>query len=230
MSPLPQTSVRRSPDLGRIGKAVARPGIDPTQWVSLAVVTAVNIDPDHGPLVDVDFLPGPGSGTARCGAAYAGDGFGLYAPLEVGDEVCVVAPDGDPAAGLVVVARLWSGGDPPPADAAVHPDDVLLLAKPGATVRVVVAGSGDVVVDPRGSGKVKLGAETGTVAAAKAPSVEAELSALQVNLAALVAAFIAHVHPGKPPTDPADFTGVTATPVTPPGPVGSVGASKVEVK
>lgn len=170
-------------DVNRMSEAVSRPGIDPRLWVSLAIVTEVFVDADHGHFVQVLCVPSQAVHPARVGTLYSGNGFGLYLPLEVDDEVVVVAPDGDPAAGLVVIPRLWSGGDPPPEEAATKPTDLLLLAKAGATVRIATAGDGDVVIEARGSGVVKLGGESGLSDAARnGDSIEVTLSTLQSSL------------------------------------------------
>ncbi len=95
--------------------------------------------------------------TCRVAAAYAGAGFGLYAPVEVDDEVVVEAPSGDPDHGLILSSRLHSASDPPPSDYAANPGDVLLVVKPGKNVRLITAGGGDVILEARGDGRVLLG-------------------------------------------------------------------------
>jgi len=184
---LSHTRLGSTPDVGRLGAALARPGMDTRTWVSLATIMKVKVDPQHGVLADVMLLPTGVRDTARVGALYAGNGFGLYAPLVVDDEVLVAAPSGDPDEGLVVVARLWSAADPPPGDAARNPADVLLLAQAGANVRVATLGTGNVIIDPRGSGEVRLGAENAGHAACRGDS-------LQTSLNALVQAHNAHIH------------------------------------
>lgn len=143
---LNRTRVSRTMDVGRLAQAVSRPGIDPRIWSSLAIVTAVNVDPEHGPLVDVQMIPTNSLGTARVGAEYAGNGFGVYAPIVVDDEVVVEAPSGDPAEGLVVMRRLWSAADPPPVEAVDYPEDLLIHVQDGKTIRIVVSGGGKVLV------------------------------------------------------------------------------------
>lgn len=133
-------------DIGRLGQALARPGMDTRTWVSLAIVKAVHVDADEGVFVDVLCVPLKHKGTARLGCEYAGNGFGMYAPLEVDDEVLVEAPSGDPDEGLVVTQRLHSPSDPPPSELVDNPTDVLLVVKPGRTVRIVTSGGGKVVL------------------------------------------------------------------------------------
>jgi hypothetical protein len=158
---LKHTRVTNAPDMGRISAAVSRPGIDPRVWVSLAVVTAVKVDPKEGVFVDVMLLPSRVPETARVASIYAGPGSGFYLPIDVDDEVLVEAPDGNPDAGLVVTSRLWGeGSGAPPADAASNPTDLILLVKPDATLRLATLGHGNIVIHPRGDGKLKLGGES----------------------------------------------------------------------
>lgn len=151
-------SIRRplaSIDMTRIARAVAFPGIDPRGWVSLAIVTAVAMDADHGPFVDVVLHPSEYTGTARVGAEAAFGGGGQWWPIHPDDEVLVTAPDGDPAHGLVVTRRLWSAADLPPQLAVTNPDDVLLQAPDGRNLRLVVTGGFATFVAP----DVRLGTE-----------------------------------------------------------------------
>jgi hypothetical protein len=120
--------------------------MDPRSWCSLAIVQSVVVDEAEGIFCDVLLMPSKRRETARLGAAYAGSGWGLYAPPMVDDEVLVSAPSGDPAQGLVITSRLWSPADVPPADAATHPEDVLLTVRPDKSLRLIVSGGGKVVL------------------------------------------------------------------------------------
>lgn len=133
-------------DFAALGRVMARPGMDPRSWCSLAIVQSVVVDEAEGVFCDVLLMPSKRRETARLGAAYAGSGWGLYAPPMVDDEVLVSAPSGDPALGLVITSRLWSPADVPPADAAAHPEDVLLTVRPDKSLRLVVSGGGKVVL------------------------------------------------------------------------------------
>jgi hypothetical protein len=186
------TSSCHAADMQRTGEAIARPGMDTRIWASLATVTKLKVDPNGGVLADI-VLMGAQSGTpetARVGASMASQGTGLYLPIEVDDEVLVVAPDGTPDAGLVIVAALWDRGTKPPATAAAHPADVLLQPPDGRTVRVVTTGGGEVLLgDP----------------AAAHPTCRGDN--LQATLNALISAFNRHVHVAAAPASP------TSTPV-----------------
>jgi hypothetical protein len=133
-------------DFASLSRALARPGMDPRSWCSLAIVQSVVVDEAEGVFCDVLLMPSKRRETARLGAAYAGSGWGLYAPPMVDDEVLVSAPSGDPALGLVITSRLWSPADVPPADAATHPEDVLLTVRPDKSLRLVVSGGGKVIL------------------------------------------------------------------------------------
>ena len=148
-------------DVNALSRAVRRPGIDPRSWCSIAIVQSLVVDPTEGAFCDVLLFPSNRRETARLGAAYAGSGWGIYAPPMVDDEVLVVAPSGDPAQGLVIVSRLWSAADVPPAQASQQPEDVVISVRPGKTIRVLAQGGGDVVLASE-TGKVKLGDESAT--------------------------------------------------------------------
>ena len=148
-------------DFNMLSKAMTRPGIDPRSWCSLAIVQSVVIDEAAGVFCDVLLMPSKRRETARLGAAYAGSGFGFYAPVKVDDEVLVSAPGGDPAQGLVITQRLWSPEDVPPAGLEATPDDVVLVVEADKSLRLTVQGGGDVVVTAA-DGKVKLGGDAAT--------------------------------------------------------------------
>lgn len=136
-------------DTARLGQALARPGMDTRTWVSLAFVTKITIDADEGVFVDVVLMPGRQQATARLGTEYAGNGFGIYAPLEVDDEVLIEAPNGDADQGLIITRRLHSASDPPPSEAVDFPEDFLLVARADKTVRILVEGEGQVEIRSR---------------------------------------------------------------------------------
>lgn len=148
-----------------------RPGIDPRTWITLATVVAYHLDDEHGPFVDISILtdmtvddngaPVDHVETARITPMYAGSGFGFYAPIEVGDEVVVGYPNGNPDHGLVVIGRCWSEIDPPPSLAVDNPVDICLQVKKDVNLRIQVFGSGNVVLGSE-DGKVLLGEESAT--------------------------------------------------------------------
>ena len=159
-------------DFNMLSKAMTRPGIDPRSWCSLAIVQSVVIDEAAGVFCDVLLMPSKRRETARLGAAYAGSGFGFYAPVKVDDEVLVSAPGGDPAQGLVITQRLWSPADVPPAGLEATPEDVVLVVEADKSLRLTVQGGGDVVITAA-DGKVKLGGEAASQPVALGSTVTA---------------------------------------------------------
>lgn len=193
-------------DFNMLSKALTRPGIDPRSWCSLAIVQSVVIDEAAGVFCNVLLMPSKRRETARLGAAYAGSGFGFYAPVKVDDEVLVTAPGGDPAQGLVITQRLWSPADVPPAGLESTPEDVVLVVEPDKSLRLTVQGGGNVILAVD-TGKVFLGSETGTEAVAKGESLKSYLQSI-------VTAHNSHTHTsaaaGQPTTPP--ITGTFSAP------------------
>lgn len=131
-------------DVARISEAVSRPGIDPRVFTTLAVVNKVRATTE-GVYCDVTTIMGVEE-TAALAPDYGGDGYGFYAPIEVGHMVLVAIPEGEYAAGPRVIAHIWDEGDPPPDVVVDHPEDVALVVKPGKTVRIMVSGGGTVLL------------------------------------------------------------------------------------
>jgi hypothetical protein len=149
--------INKGIDVSRLARAVSYPGIDPRVWVSLATVTAFHVDPVQGVFADVFLMPLGAQATARVGAVYAGNGFGFYAPLKIDDEIIVMAPSGDMDEGLVVVSRLWSAADPPPSEAASSSDEIILHIEDNKVFRIIVGGTGKMVIEARDSATIMLG-------------------------------------------------------------------------
>jgi len=141
-----RSRVTRGIDVARLSNAVARPGIDPRIWVSYAYLLSEpyieTVEGRQDIVADVMLVPSMQEETARVGAIYAGNGFGFYCPLHAEDEVLVVAPSGDPDAGLVIMQRLWSPADPPPQEVINNPEDVTLVVEEGKNLRLTVKGAG----------------------------------------------------------------------------------------
>lgn len=134
-----RSRVSSKPDFNRIAQAMKTPGIDPRVWICSGYVKALGVD-EEGPFVDVTCTPSEEIVPARLASIYAGPGYGFYIPVELDDEVLIFAPNGDPNEGLIVLPRLWSKSDPPPPDAIKNPQNILLHAKEGASVNIVVSG------------------------------------------------------------------------------------------
>jgi len=222
-----------TPDVGRLSRAVQRPGIDPRIWALRGWVTRVYVDADHGPLVDVLLQTGE-EDTARVGQLYAGPGYGDYAPIDVDDEVLLVAAMGNYNSGLVVVARLYSRSDPPPAEAAQKPLDRVLRIKKDQTLRLIVEGTGQIVLRVGDQGQVLLGDETGLQPGALGTDLEQRVAALE-------SAFNTHTHvftasatfkpaaPG-PPDNGVAPAGTTVAPLPQSTGLPKFAATRVQVK
>lgn len=110
-------------DAATIAEAIARPGIDPREWISYGTVLpqqtvdaetidSVEFDDEGmGPLVNVKLHPSGTEVVCRVGGRVAGSGEGEYVPFIEGDEVLVAIPMGDVKAGCVIIARLNNGYD-----------------------------------------------------------------------------------------------------------------------
>lgn len=203
-------SVRRSIDTGALAKALSRPGIDTRVWLSYAVVTDLGFDPNEGPFADIQYVPSGTTDTCLIGAPYAGNSFGAWFPLEVDDLVLVAVPSGDSNTGPVLIQRVWSAADPPMAEMGQSGElskDVVLRMKPGQKLRILtsatgdgvsftVAGDGNIVLDPQGSGLAVIGASSpsGTQPIGLGTAIKGHFDALKTWLDE-------HVHPtGSPNT------------------------------
>jgi hypothetical protein len=156
------------------------------------------LDPQHGVFVDVKLAPTGEELTARVGADYAGNGFGLYlGTIHKDDELLVGVPLGDPAEGPVVLRRLWSAADKPPQEAIDHPEEILLVGEKDINVRVIAKGNGKVYVKGQTvtleSNNVRLGEEgaveqvpLGTTWRAKESAMHTTMQAQLATLATLL--------------------------------------------
>jgi len=160
-----RSKVTRGIDMARFSNAVSRPGIDPRIWVSYAVLTSEpyieTVDGRQDVVVDLVLMPSLQEETARVGSIYAGNGFGFYAPMHKDDEVLVVAPSGDPDAGLVVMQRMWSPADPPPPELKENPEDVTLVIEEGKSLHLMTMGGGTIYLDALDGGSLTVNVEGG---------------------------------------------------------------------
>ena len=155
---IPRTGVSTSVDTQRLAAAVRGEGVDTRIWCSLAIVTSVIVDSAQGCFAEVYLTPSGDTFTARIAGAYAGNGFGLWCPLDVDDEVVVVAPSGKPEEGLVVSHRLWSAADPPATEMVSDPTDLLLRTKKGVKARVISGDELYLQTDPSTGGDLRVDA------------------------------------------------------------------------
>jgi hypothetical protein len=182
-----RTGVGSGIDIGRLSLALARPGIDTRVWCSIAIANDDQFfDEKHGLFVDLTLLPSGDIITARVGTSYAGTNWGTYdGKVLKDDEVCVLFPNGDPAEGGIIVARLWSAADVPPSAAKDHQDDYVVAVQPEKNFRAVTTGAGKAVLD---SEHVFLGKDDATEQLVLGTTYRSKESALMndLNTAALL--------------------------------------------
>lgn len=106
-------------DHASLAQAVARPGIDPRQWIAIGMVAedspdahSVRFKDDEGnplstgPLVTVKLVPSGISVVCRVASFIAGIGEGSWYPFQQRDEVLVALPGGDEGFSPVIIGRL----------------------------------------------------------------------------------------------------------------------------
>lgn len=111
-------------DSALFSQALARPGMDPRQWVSFGLVgaeaptsRAVVYEGEDGkplptgPLVRVVLQPSGIPVYARVAAPVAGEGEGAWVPFVDGDEVLVALAEGSERAGATIIGRLSNAFD-----------------------------------------------------------------------------------------------------------------------
>lgn len=133
-------------DIGRLGAALARPGMDPRVTCSLAYAVGESNVSDQGHFVDVLLAPSGIALTCQVAEKYEGPSFGDYAPIHLNDELFVAFPDGDMNHGGVVLGRLYSVADPPPQAVLDNPGDSAKVMESGKTYRLVVSGGGKILL------------------------------------------------------------------------------------
>lgn len=113
----------RSTDQRTLGEALSYPGIDPRIWCSYATVDrtdeegkeAVEFDEEDGQIyVSCTLQPSLIPVRARVAMSFAGAGEACWFPMQAGDEVVVLLPEGDPRAGAIIVGRPNNQFDPFP--------------------------------------------------------------------------------------------------------------------
>jgi hypothetical protein len=174
---LRRTNIGTITDMVRISAAVSRPGIDPRIWCSVSYAAGESrVDPNYGDLVDVVLLPSEQRCTLRVPQGFAGPAYGENeARIHKDDELIALFPDGDPMAGGIVAARLWSTSDKPPQLVVDHPADYVHVREPGTNWRVKLQGAGQFLVEAEDKANFKVQsfvAETGSVRLGAATATE----------------------------------------------------------
>ena len=132
-----------------MGRAI-RGEIDTRIWCAYGNVAENPVTDEYGYRVDVDvMIDTMQTVTARVWTPYAGAGFGLFARIYKDDEVLVMFPGGD-INEAIVMPGLWSKDMPQPTaangvldedEAAIAPEDYLLILKPGTKMRIEASGA-----------------------------------------------------------------------------------------
>lgn len=234
-------------DASRLAGLVSRPGIDPRVHLTFGIVDRVVVDPQQGVFVDVTLLPHEDSETAVLGVPYAGNGFGMYTPVQEDDTVLLAIPEGDCDYGPVIIARMWSSGDKPFAEMQGTPltgeeagqydpaEKVILRCKAGTPYEIYVSEGANITIKVEGSGnanvivntgKVYLGDNTGTEPAAKGTTLKSFLDSLKSWADTHMHTYVVGAPGTYSTTPPADPIGVPDPSPTVP----TISATKVEVK
>ena len=161
---LRRSRVARTPDISRIGEALARPGMDTRTWNSLGYAMADSVPSADGHFVEVTLAPSGLVVTARVASPYSGIGFGFYAKIYEDDELEIEVPAGDPMHGCVVTGRTFDVATPLPQEAINNPEDIVFVAKTDKMLRWITHGQGKSYLNSDTkvvltSPKVNLGAE-----------------------------------------------------------------------
>jgi hypothetical protein len=200
---LRRSRVGTIPDLTRISAGVQRPGIDPRIWCSIAYALGESrVDPAYGHLVEVKLLPSEQNITCRVKQDYAGKSFGDHKGLiHKHDELVIVIPDGDPAHGGFVIARVWGSDDVPPDLVTGSPGDIVEVLEEDLNWYLKAQGTGKITAEAETvtlkSDKVRLGDEgatervlLGTVFRSNQNLMHEGPAGLEIQFAALGAAIV----------------------------------------
>jgi hypothetical protein len=119
---------------------------DGRSWVMLATITAIEAHTAYGYLVDLTVRPSGKFAQARLLFTGTGEGVGLLFPVQIGDEVLVVFPDGQPNE-AIAIAGLTSAARQLPSDfdnttaQLTHANGLELRTVEGAAVEALLAKS-----------------------------------------------------------------------------------------
>lgn len=194
------TAIRKSWDVARIGRGLARQGADLRHWVSYATVAAVDDDgevdlsnPNAVVItpggVDVDVVLEPSGYPMTCKHGVSAGTVYVCGPIKVGDQVIVEIPDGD----VSMVGKISSviSGPNGEADAVpVGPDglplfknDRYLVFAKGVPIDLRTDGGARLLVNPDGTIQVGDGADQAMVRGTAQRSAEAALNSTNPTVA-----------------------------------------------
>lgn len=209
------TETARPLDVGRMGRALVQPGIDPRHWVSYGTVCTINADgtPNYtdeqavyvdadGCKVDVLLSPTMQHVTARYPGVQGGATGTIYTPIRPGDEVLVEIPEGS-LAWPPVITRILSGEHSRlpmnPDRTPIWQNDRILVHGRGVKVQVMAEGAGAGQVNALTDGTVTLGADTATEQLVKGTTYRDNQATLHSTLVTLMQAAATACHAATSP-------------------------------
>jgi|HubBroStandDraft_2_1064218.scaffolds.fasta_scaffold24277_2 hypothetical protein len=216
------TETARPLDSGRMGKAIAAPGVDLRYWVSYGTVGTISddgtFDPTNGQAiytspdgcyVDVLLHPAMQHVTARYSGVQGGASGTIYTPIQPGDEVLVEIPGGDLRLPPVITrilsaehSRLPMNPDRTP----IWQNDRILIHAATVPVEIRTAGGASLTVNQDGT--VNMNAGTNGVARLNDTTQLAFSATDMETLATSLLATGGFTPGGAPgPGTPATFTG-----------------------
>lgn len=161
----------------------------PSQTVFNGIAQSKIRSTTAGAVIDV-LIPETGlEETARVAAVYAGSGFGFYSPVQVGDELLLVAPGGSLDRLHVLPGSLWNGDATAlEEDGAELSNDLVLIVSEGNNLRLQTSGAGAINIVATGEGNVTIQSEKEIhISAAEKVIVESALVELKNRDAVLTA-------------------------------------------
>lgn len=146
------------PDFKGAGEALAGYGQDSRTWAVEATVDEVYLD-ETGVFVDVTATTGGQPGglplRAKLFSTFGGKGRAVHVPIQVGDQVLVVIPNGNPDGAPKAFGPLHTDGDEVPQEVLDDPDSLWIRAADGESVKVKTSGGGNIEITCNGTASVK---------------------------------------------------------------------------
>lgn len=159
------TSIKRAWDLRRIGRAIAAQGLDLRHWVSYGTVASVGADggPNYGDPqailvtpagVEVDVILEPSNYPVTCKWGMQAGAVYICTPINPGDQVVVILPDGDVSMVPVISCITSGSSDPIPVGTDGKPlfkNDRALIFGRGVPIELRTDGGNQLLVNPDGT-------------------------------------------------------------------------------
>lgn len=165
------TSIKKSWDVKRLGRALAAQGLDLRHWVSYGTVASVsgedgaaNYGDDNAILitpagVEVDVILEPSKYPVTCRYGVQAGQVYICTPIHPGDQVQVIIPEGDVSMVPEIVRIITGSSDPMPTEedgSPVFKNDRALIAARDVPIELRTMGGVSLLVNPDGT--IQLGA------------------------------------------------------------------------